>query len=327
VKRALVVLLLTATAHAQPTWDPNEGWVTDPEMRNVERARLDANRRVEESMRGLEEFERARKQRNLEFAESTRKMDEDFDRTRNHMFLVFGAVVIAMLGAVAISAGRRRRRREYVSAIEPVIERASIEPAATGNFDVTVLRFGVDATPGKFVSSELERLTKQLDATTEDGRSKLVREIGLALRRVRAGWIYGGAVNEPMRSLGEAKAVFAKHIDDARLRGESTGGAGIVVITVVVVARGELLTVDSIDAEHLRRALEAAAYRDAADIIDIGVVAARCASAHELEAQYPRPHLVPLIVVGIDKTFCTYCGGPIPADLVGCPHCGAPARK
>jgi hypothetical protein len=321
-------MLLTATAYAQPAWDPNDGWVTDPQMRDVERARLEANRKLEEVMRGLDESEHARRQRQLDFAESTRKMDEDFNRTQNHMFLIFGAVFIAMLGGVAISAGRQRRRRsEYVPAIEPFIERASIEPAATGNIDVTVLRFGVDATPGKFVSSELERLTKQLDATTEDGRSKLLREIGLTLRRVRAGWIYGGAVNEPMRSLGEAKGVFAKHIDDARLRGESTAGTGIVVITVVVVARGELLTVDSIDAEHLRRALEAAAYRDAADIIDIGVVAARCASVQELEAQYPRPHLVPLTVVGIDKTFCTYCGGPLPADLVGCPHCGAPARK
>jgi uncharacterized membrane protein len=253
-------------------------------------------------------------------------MDENFKRDSYAMFLPFGAFFVAILVIGAVSASQRRRRRlEYVPAFEPVI--ATIEPVATGNVDVTVLRFGVDATPGKFVSSELERLTKQLDATTEDGRSKLLREIGLALRRVRAGWLYGGAVNEPMRSLGEAKAVFAKHIDDARLRGESTAGSGIVVITVVVVARGELLTVDSIDAEHLRRALEAAAYRDAADIIDIGVVATRCASVAELEAQYPKPHLVPLIVVGIDKTFCTYCGGPFPADLVGCPHCGAPARK
>jgi hypothetical protein len=312
VKRALLVLLLTATAHAQPAWSPNQGWTTnDPEF---DRMRAEHQRRFEEAQR--------------DFDETKRKMDEDFKRDRFAIFLPFGAFFLAV-GVIAVLSRnqRRRRRSEYVAAIEPGIERASIEPAATGNVDVTVLRFGVDATPGKFVSSELERLTKQLDATTEEGRSKLLREIGLALRRVRAGWIYGGAVNEPMRSLGEAKAVFAKHIDDARLRGEATAGAGIVVITVVVVARGELLTVDSIDAEHLRRALEAAAYRDAADIIDIGVVAARCASVHELEAQYPRPHLVPLMVVGIDKRFCTYCGGPFPADLVGCPHCGAPARK
>lgn len=313
MKRALVVLLLTATAHAQPAWSPNQGWTTNEA--EFERLRAEHQRRFDQAQR--------------DFDESKRKMDEDFKRDTFAMFLPFGAFALAVGVIATLSKSQRRRRRSpaFVPAFDPGIERASIEPVATGNVDVTVLRFGVDATPGKFVSSELERLTKQLDATTEEGRSKLLREIGLALRRVRAGWLYGGAVNEPMRSLGEAKAVFAKHIDDARLRGEATAGAGIVVITVVVVARGELLTVDSIDAEHLRRALEAAAYRDAADIIDIGVVAARCASVEELEAKYPRPHLVPLVVVGIDKTFCTYCGGPIPADLVGCPHCGAPARK
>ncbi len=303
-----MVLLLAATAHAQPAWDSHSGWSTNaPTFDNA-----DHERRFQEARR--------------DFEETKRKMDEDFKRDSSAMFLPFGAFFVAILiiGGVSASQRKRRRRTEYVPAFEPVIERAAIE-AATGNVDVTVLRFGVDATPGKFVSSELERLTKQIEATTEDGRSKLLREIGLTLRRVRAGWIYG-AVNEPMRSLGEAKAVFAKHIDDAKLRGESTAGAGIVVITLVVVARGELLTVDGIDAEHLRRALESAAYRDAADIIDIGVVATRCASVEELEAQYPRPHLVPLNAAGVDKAFCKYCGGPFPADLIGCPHCGAPAR-
>ncbi len=305
-----MVLLLAATAHAQPAWDSNRGWTTNEA--EFERMRAEHERRFAEAER--------------DFDESKRKMDEDFKRDSYAMFLPFGAFFVAILVIGGISANQRRRRRtEYVPAFEPVIERTAIE-AATGNVDVTVLRFGIDATPGKFVSSELERLTKQIDVTTEDGRSKLLREIGLTLRRVRAGWIYGGAVNEPMRSLGEAKAVFAKHIDDAKLKGESTAGAGIVVITLVVVARGELLTVDGIDAEHLRRALESAAYRDAADIIDIGVVATRCASVQELEAQYPRPHLVPLNAAGVDKAFCQYGGGPFPAVLVGGPLCGAPAR-
>jgi hypothetical protein len=313
VKRALVVLLLTATAHAQPTWNPNQGWTTNEQ--EFERMRAEHERRFAEAER--------------DFDETKRKMEEDSKRDARFLkFLPFGAFFVALLVVGGLSTGQRRRRRrsEYVPAFEPVIERAAIE-ASTGNVDVTVLRFGIDATPGKFVSSELGRLTKQIDATTEDGRSKLLREIGLTLRRVRAGWLYGGAVNEPMRSLGEAKAVFAKHIDDAKLHGESTAGSGIVVITIVVAARGELLTVDGIDAEHLRRALESAAYRDAADIIDIGIVATRCASVQELETQYPRPHLVPLVAAGVDKTFCVYCGGPIPADLVGCPHCGAPARS
>lgn len=322
MKRVLLILLLAASAHAQPAWDPNHGWDTsnDPGMREFERVR-DQNRA---------EFERVRDEHRREFEETSRKMDEDFDRSRNHMFLIFGSFVamILIVGLTSNLAKKRRRQRfEYVPVVEAATERVAYESTATGNVDVTVLRFAIDASPGKFVSTELERLTKQFDATTAEGRSQLLREIGLALRRVRAGWIYGGAVNEPMRSLGEAKAVFAKHIDEARLRGEATAGIGIVVITIVVAARGELLTVDNIDAEHLRRALEAASYRDASEIIDVGVVAARCASAQELEARYPRPHLVPLMAVGTDKTFCSYCGGPFPIGLVACPSCGAPAKK
>lgn len=298
MKRAFLILLLTATAHAQPAWDPNRGWNTadDP---------------------GMREFERLRAEQERDFEETKRKMDEDFDRGKWTMFLPFGALFVAIAIGGALSAGQRRRRRfEYV----PVVE-AAVTQVASGHVDVTVLRFAIDASPGKFVTAELERLTKSIT-----DRSQLLREIGLALRRVRAGWIYGGAVNEPMRSLGEAKAVFAKHVDEARLHGESTAGSGIVVITVVVIARGELMTVDSIDAEHLRRALEAAAYRDASEILDVGVVATRVASTQDLEAQYPRPHLVPLMAVGTDKTFCSYCGAPVPNGLVACPSCGAPAR-
>ena len=49
-------------------------------------------------------------------------------------------------------------------------------------------------------------------------------------------------------------------------------------------------------------------------------------SSMELEAKYPRPDLIPLQGALVGKTFCTYCSGPFPAELVSCPHCGAPAR-
>lgn len=309
MKRALLILFLTATAHAQPAWDPDRGWNIDddPGMREVERMRAEHARRFEEAQRDIDA--------------TKRKMDEDFKRDRWAMFLPFGAVFVAVAIGGALSAGQRRRRRfEYVPVVEAATERVAYQPP--GTVDVTVLRFGVDASSGKFISGELERLTKQIN-----DRAQLLREVGLALRRARAGWLYGGAVNEPLRSLGEAKAVFAKHIDEARLKGESTTGSGIVVITVVVAARGELMTVDNIDAEHMRRALEAAAYREATDIVDIGVVTTRCPSVAELETQYPRPHLVPLTAVGTDKTFCTYCGAPVPLGLVACSSCGAPARR
>jgi hypothetical protein len=48
-------------------------------------------------------------------------------------------------------------------------------------------------------------------------------------------------------------------------------------------------------------------------------------SSMELEAKYPRPDLIPLQNALVGKVFCAYCGGPYPAELVSCPHCGAPA--
>jgi Protein of unknown function (DUF1517) len=48
-------------------------------------------------------------------------------------------------------------------------------------------------------------------------------------------------------------------------------------------------------------------------------------SSIELEAKYPRSQLIPINGALVGKTFCTYCGGPYPAELVSCPHCGAPA--
>jgi hypothetical protein len=45
----------------------------------------------------------------------------------------------------------------------------------------------------------------------------------------------------------------------------------------------------------------------------------------ELEAKYPRPDLIPIQGALVGNTFCSYCGGPFPAELVSCPHCGAPA--
>ena len=68
------------------------------------------------------------------------------------------------------------------------------------------------------MQTELERVTKQFEATSPDGRAKQLREASLVLRRVRDAWIYGGAVNEPLRVMGDAKKAFSRHVDDAKTR-------------------------------------------------------------------------------------------------------------
>ena len=106
------------------------------------------------------------------------------------------------------------------------------------------------------------------DLSTPEGRTAMLREVALLLRRVRDAWVYGGAVNEPMRSLDSSKSTFDRHVDDARSRfreetirneqGAQTStaaseytprmdeGAGLILVTFVIAARKELFSVGTI---------------------------------------------------------------------------------
>jgi uncharacterized membrane protein len=219
--------------------------------------------------------------------------------------------------------------------------------------DVSVLRIAIDGRARKFLQTELVRISQTADTATDTGRLTMLREVALLLRRVRDAWVYGGAVNEPMRELGGAKAAFDGHVLDARARFEhelvrneqgvqttaatpeltahSVDGPGLVLVSLIVAARHELMTVQRIgDGEQLRQALDALSNRSASDLVAVEIVWQPAAdedrmSSVALEAAYPRPDLIPLPGSMVGKVFCAYCSGPFPAELVSCPHCGAPA--
>ncbi len=219
--------------------------------------------------------------------------------------------------------------------------------------DVTVLRIAVDGRARKFVQTEIKNIANETDTSTAEGRTAMLREVALLLRRLRDAWVYGGAVNEPMRSMNAAKPVFDKYVDDARSRfreetvrneqgtktttaassytPHSDEGAGLILVSIVIAARRELFTVNRIgNGDDLRQALDAASQLAPASLVAIEVVWQPSEdedrlSSMELEAKYPRPDLIPIQGALVGKTFCTYCGGPYPAELVSCPHCGAPA--
>jgi hypothetical protein len=271
----------------------------------------DFEQRAEQSRRELEEHAAEHRR---EFEEAAARDKRSFQITAAIMFGGFFAFV-AILALLA----RSRRNTAYSDGVA-----TDLPPQAVA--DVSVLRIAVDARASKFVRDEMARIDKLADATTPGGRLTRLRETGVLLRRVRDAWVYGGAVNEPMRTVPESMAVFRKHVDDARTRLTQAGGSGVLLISIAVVARGELATVSSIGAgEELRRALEAAAYRAPDELLALEVIASPEVSSIQMEAAYPPPALYPITGALVGKTFCTYCGGPFPAELVTCPHCGAPA--
>jgi uncharacterized membrane protein len=229
----------------------------------------------------------------------------------------------------------------------------SYTPVMYDGVDVSVIRIAIDGRSRKFVQTELGRIAKTADTGTPEGRVVMLKEVALMLRKLRDAWVYGGAVNEPMRTPAASKAAFDKHADDARARfheevirnadgalqtraasdytPRSDEGEGLILVTIVLAARKELFSVSRIgEGEDLRLALESASKLNAGGLVAIEIIWQPAEetdrlSSMELEAKYPRPDLIPIQNALVGKVFCSYCTGPFPAELVTCPHCGAPA--
>lgn len=215
--------------------------------------------------------------------------------------------------------------------------------------DVTVLRFALDARTRPFVQKELDRIAKVADMKTKDGRATALHEVAIMLRRLRDGWVYGGAHNFPMTAKSAAHGSFQHHVAAARAlfqrelvrnaqgtvtTGEtrefprrSDEGAGLVLVTVVVAASQELFTVPRIgDGDNLRRALEVLTSLTAQTLVAMEVVWTPAdpedrMSSVELEALLPG-EVFPIDGAMVGKVICAYCGGPFPKELLSCPHCG-----
>jgi Protein of unknown function (DUF1517) len=219
--------------------------------------------------------------------------------------------------------------------------------------DVSVLRVAIDGRARKFAQNAMKQLAANASTATDEGRVQLLRDTTLLVRGLRDAWVYAGADDDPIRDLEHAKQAFDRHVDDARsrfleetLRNEqgktttlaasaytphSEEGEGLVLVTFVIAARQELYTVKKIrTGDELRAALESASTLDVYNLVAVEIVwqptedSDRLSSV-ELEAKLPGIVRLPGALVG--KTFCAYCGGPYPAELVSCPHCGASGRQ
>jgi uncharacterized membrane protein len=224
------------------------------------------------------------------------------------------------------------------------------QTSASGVIDVTVLRVAVDWRERKFVQAELDRIARSADTRTTPGLVRMLREVTVVLRRIRETWLYAGIINaRPMRA-PEAEALFQQHAQEARTRfreelirnaegaqttrpasaveARSDEGEGLVIITLIAAARGNLLDFqDAADAEQVRRCLESLGNLTSAALVAVEIVWSPAAdddrlSSAELEVLYPDMRKIRGSSLA-GRIHCTYCGGPFPAELLSCPHCGA----
>jgi uncharacterized membrane protein len=258
-----------------------------------------------------------------------------------------GEVILAVLFLV-ICGGIWVYRTMGGSTLQSYPDYTVSSPTPAG-VDVTVLRFALDARTRPFVQKELDRIAKSADTKTPDGLATTLREVALMLRRLRDGWVYGGAHNFAMTGKGQARASFEQHVGQARalfkrelvrnaagtVTTGDTGdyprrsheGPGLVLVTVVVAAKGELFTVARIgDGDNLRQALEVLGALTPQTLMAMEIVWTPAdpedrMSSLELEALLP-DDIFPIEGAMVGKVVCTYCGGPFPMELLSCPHCG-----
>jgi uncharacterized membrane protein len=214
--------------------------------------------------------------------------------------------------------------------------------------DVTVLRVAVDWRERKFLKGKLDDIARSVDAGLASGRKLMLRESTAVLRRARDAWRYAGIVNAEPIPAPAALARFRQHAEDPRPRfreelirnaGGPTGtiearvpgpeaGDGFVVITLIVAARGTLLDFhDMADPEEVRRCLESLGNLPTSMLTEVEIVWSPAAeherlSAAELERLYPEMQKIRGGWLGWGSR-CASCDGPLPAELVSCPHCGA----
>ena len=180
-----------------------------------------------------------------------------------------------------------------------------------------------------------------------------MRETILGLRRAELSWLYCAIANYHPMSAASAEGIFRQLGVDARsrfrnelvrnvdgskieqqaaeMRARSDEGEGVVVVTLIVAARREILDVTQItDATRIKALLDdLTGVANPQTLVAMEVIWSPAAendrmSTAELETLYG--HLKKIDERSIaGRIFCSFCRGPFAAELLKCPHCGAPA--
>lgn len=220
-----------------------------------------------------------------------------------------------------------------------------------GQMDVTAISLALDARARPFVQERLAALARSGATGTPSGLARLCREAASLLLTVERAWLYAGAKNYRPMSPPQAERGFRalaadyrsrfrhevvraedgqlREADAPEQRARAEEGAGVVVVTLIVAARSELRDLtDTRDAAQIRSALTALRQISAGQLVALEVIWSPAEendrmSTAELAPLYPELALLDESTVA-GRVFCPSCRAPYAAELLRCPHCGAP---
>lgn len=265
---------------------------------------------------------------------------------------IFGVLIIIVI-AIVISVIKARMRSSFNRPITYTAGIPNYTPPAHA-VDVSAISLAIDWRTRAQLQKRLGELARSGDTRSMGGLANLLHETVVELRRVEHSWLYAGALNARpsppqqaqqifMNAANEMRARFKRELvraHDGAVRTDEAGdvrarreeGQGVVVVTVIVAARGEIPDVaHAQDANHLRALMRALGAIGAHQLVALEVIWSPAAeddrmSSAELEVLYPELRKIDERSIA-GRIFCAYCAAPFPAELLECPHCGAPAPQ
>lgn len=219
--------------------------------------------------------------------------------------------------------------------------------------DISAIRLGIDWRARKMVQDRLTQLAASGQTQSQAGLANLLRETVLMLRRSELAWLYASVANYHPMSAAQAEGIFrqlgtqaraqfreelVRNADGSMVRRDAPAmqahkheGEGVVVVTLIVAAKREIVDIHAVDhADHLKRLLDdMVAVANPHTLCAMEVVWSPAAendrmSTAELEQHYPDLKKIDERSIA-GRIFCEYCRGPYAMELLTCPHCGAPA--
>jgi uncharacterized membrane protein len=259
------------------------------------------------------------------------------------LVLAFGLVGLLLFGIFKLSAWADPMRGLAASPVASEI-------------DVSALRLGIDHRARRQIQDAMRRIAETADTRTKQGLARMLREVAVALRKVRSTWVYAGVTNAEPMSREHAEAFFRAEAARARaefkhelirahdgvkttadepadLQPRPEEGIGLVVVTIVVAARVRIVDFhEPDDGEEIRGWLEVMSRIDNMDLAAVEIIWTPAAerdrmSSVELEHRYRGMKKIRgRTGDAVGKTFCAHCSGLFPAELGSCPHCGATVK-